>query len=417
MKKKKKMIFLCLLLVFIALFYIGCKNYGETEIKNTEIQHKIGVVVFDQDNPELRMFMNYYRDYIEGGFPVQFYFSDAVSSGEDEIAFIKKMKEQGVEGIISFYGLDLANTVKACEEEEMYYVLGSGTISEEEFNAVKSNTYFLGTIGPESSEETKAGEDMAADLADQGAKSYLILSGGSNASNYMHFERTIGMLNTLAEKWNLSYGESTEDLAVSETITKVETGNEEISITICPGYVTREEGKENLTQALKEGTYDAVLSAVGVNDVLDQLLSAEKEAGQDMLIGTVDCFSQENYDAILADDAYGNAEINYVKGKYASMVGPAFAALYNAMEGDLDVVKPDGEAFRLYQGFWSASGRDQYREMYGYTQDVYENAYSCADLMKVIKAFDEDADFDQLKALTEAYDLDSVKERILNADK
>jgi hypothetical protein len=233
----------------------------------------------------------------------------------------------------------------------------------------------------------------------------------------MHFERTIGMLNTLAEKWNLSYGESTEDLAVSETITKVETGNEEISITICPGYVTREEGKENLTQALKEGTYDAVLSAVGVNDVLDQLLSAEKEAGQDMLIGTVDCFSQENYDAILADDAYGNAEINYVKGKYASMVGPAFAALYNAMEGDLDVVKPDGEAFRLYQGFWSASGRDQYREMYGYTQDVYENAYSCADLMKVIKAFDEDADFDQLKALTEAYDLDSVKERILNADK
>ena len=40
---------------------------------------------------------------------------------------------------------------------------------------------------------------------------------------------------------------------------------------------------------------------------------------------------------------------------------------------------------RLYQGFWSASDKDTFNELYGYTQDIYENAYSCADLMKVIK--------------------------------
>lgn len=409
-----KKILLCLLVICLAAVYAGCRKNEETGTENAEIQHKIGVVVFDQDNPELRMFMNYYREYIEGGFPVQFYFSDEISSADDEIAFIQEMKEQGVKGIISFYGLGIQDIIKACEKEEMYYVLGSGTISEDDFNAVKSNPWFLGTIGPASEEEVKAGEDMAASFAEQGAKSYLLLSGGAGSANYMHYSRTLGMLNSLADKFGLTYSEEPEVLAAVAENTVIETGNDEISITICPGYFGSGDGDANLAQALKDDQYDAVLGSVGVYPVMDQLIEAEAGYGEDMLIGTIDCFSQENLDLIQAEDAKGNSQLNYVKGKYASMVGPAFAALYNAMDGNADIVKPDGEAFRLEQGFWSADGADEYRELYGYTQDIYENAYSCADLMKVIKTFDEDADFDQLKALTEAYDVESVKERILS---
>lgn len=414
MKKDMKKILLCLLVICLAVVYAGCRKSEETDRENEDIQHKIGVVVFDQDNPELRMFMNYYKEYIEGGFPVQFYFSDEISSAEDENTFIKNMKEKGVEGIISFYGLGIQDTVKVCEEEEIYYVLGSGTISEDDFNAVKSNPWFLGTIGPASEEEVKAGEDMAVSFAKQGAKSYLLLSAGAGSANYMHYSRTLGMLNALADQFGLTYSEAPEVLASANENTVVETGNDEISITICPGYFGSGDGEANLKKLLEDGKYDAVLGSMGVYYVMDELLEAEANSGEDMLIGTVDCFSQENLDLIQADDTKGNSQINYVKGKYASMIGPAFAALYNAMDGNVDIVKPDGEAFRLYQGFWSADGVDEYKELYGYTQDVYENAYSCADLMKVIKTFDENADFEQLKALTEAYDVESVKERILS---
>lgn len=95
------------------------------------------------------------------------------------------------------------------------------------------------------------------------------------------------------------------------------------------------------------------------------------------------------------------------------MAGPAFAALYNAMSGDLDVTRPDGTAFRLYQGFWSATSPEEFLELYGYTTGIYENAYSCADLMQVIRAYHSTADFETFRALTQAYDVESVKTRIL----
>ena len=48
----------------------------------------------------MEMFSDYYRDYIQAGFPVKFIFSGRTTSAEDEIQYIDKMKEQGAEGII-----------------------------------------------------------------------------------------------------------------------------------------------------------------------------------------------------------------------------------------------------------------------------------------------------------------------------
>ena len=65
----------------------------------------IGVAVYDPDRAELAMFMNYYRDYIAEGFPVEFYFSDRLTSGEEEQDFIRSVKKQGAEGTeINFPG-------------------------------------------------------------------------------------------------------------------------------------------------------------------------------------------------------------------------------------------------------------------------------------------------------------------------
>ena len=96
------------------------------------------------------------------------------------------------------------------------------------------------------------------------------------------------------------------------------------------------------------------------------------------------------------------------------MGGPAFAILYNAMSGypEANTDDADSNTVRLYQGFWSASDKDTFNELYGYTQDIYENAYSCADLMEVIKAYTTDTTPDKLKVLTEAYKVEDVEKRI-----
>lgn len=42
---------------------------------------------------------------------------------------------------------------------------------------------------------------------------YITLTGGSSAGNYMHLQKTIGVLKALAEKEGLTYSEDVEKLA------------------------------------------------------------------------------------------------------------------------------------------------------------------------------------------------------------
>ena len=62
--------------------------------------HTIGVVVYDPDSAEMEMFADYYRDYIQEGFPVKFIFSGKIADSEEEKAFIEEAKAEGAEGII-----------------------------------------------------------------------------------------------------------------------------------------------------------------------------------------------------------------------------------------------------------------------------------------------------------------------------
>ena len=57
-------------------------NYAEGDV------HTIGVILYDPDSAEMEMFADYYRDYIEEGFPVKFIFSGKVADSEAEKAFI-----------------------------------------------------------------------------------------------------------------------------------------------------------------------------------------------------------------------------------------------------------------------------------------------------------------------------------------
>ena len=178
--------------------------------------------------------------------------------------------------------------------------------------------------------------------------------------------------------------------------------------------MTAPKGINNLKHAFVDANYDAVLCTFNVDEIMKIITAKEEEQGSNVKIGAVDCFSQENHDEINTEDSFGNPKIDYIAGKYASMGGPAFAILYNAMAGypEANTDDADSNTVRLYQGFWSASDKDSFNELYGYTQDVYENAYSCADLMKVIKAYNTDTTPDDLKALTEAYTVEDVQKRI-----
>ena len=184
-------------------------------------------------------------------------------------------------------------------------------------------------------------------------------------------------------------------------MTKLSNEDDSIQVTICPGYTEMDgPGLENLSTAFADGTCDALMSAFHVSTYLDKIADKEKEQDSNIMVGAIDSFTDDNFELF----------------KYASLAGPAFAMIYNAITGNPDAVKENGQAARLYQGFWTATTQKEYTELYGYATGIYENAYSCDDLQGVIKVFTEDTTPEKFKELTESYTVEDVKARIFGEE-
>ncbi len=56
--------------------------------------HTIGVILYDPDSAEMEMFADYYRDYIEEGFPVKFIFSGKIADSERRKHLSRKPKQK-----------------------------------------------------------------------------------------------------------------------------------------------------------------------------------------------------------------------------------------------------------------------------------------------------------------------------------
>lgn len=411
MKKKilSLMLSAALLSGMPSMVWASAETYGEGEV------HTIGVAMYDPDSAEMEMFADYYRDYIQAGFPVKFIFSGKIADAQAESDFVEEAKANGAEGIISFAGFadGLQDVIKTCEKDEIYYALGSNTVSDENYEAIKDNPWYIGSVGPDLEAVYEAGCDMTEFFLDKGAGNIVIMSGGAASGNRLHQVRTWGMLNTLEEKAGLVLTGDAEELAKTDKITELTDKDENIHVTICPGYTEGGEGLDNLESVFADGNCDTLMSAFHVSTYLDKISDKEAEQDSNIMVGAIDSFSEQNFEIFKEKDAFGNAPIDYVRGKYASMAGPAFAMIYNAITGTPDAVEENGEAVRLYQNLWTAKSEEEYIELYGYATGMYENAYSCDDLMDVIRQFNENADPQSFKELTEASDLESAKKRIL----
>lgn len=374
-----------------------------TSLSADEEQVAIGVSVYNTEDAEVQAFRKYFEDYLGPAFDVKFYYSNSILQDEEEIAFIDQLHDAGVKGLISFLSTDLDAVLSRCDEYGMYYMRGSGSVSDEAFKKAAAHESFLGIIGPNEELERSAGRDMASFFASQRAESiteYLLIAGGGSLGNEMHAIRTEGMLEVLRDTAGVQIGGSIPELARSAEITELASEDGTKTVTILPGYL-RDATLDNLQTALDGHAYDVVMGALALGPVTDQLKEAEAAYGKDILIGTVDAFTEPNLDLFLEKDAGGNPVLNYVTGKYGAAVGPAFAAMYNACTGEADFLRVDGEPFQLTMPFWTASDEDTYVELYDRSIDIYDNIYSTQDLRSVIREYSPDASFEEFRMLTE----------------
>ena len=224
---------------------------------------------------------------------------------------------------------------------------------------------------------------------------YFILSGGAAMGNEMHYQRTLGILDTLATAYGVNFPQSRQDLARTAEPLTLEL--EKLTLTICPGYVSREAYLETAKQTYAAGTYDAVLAV---------LPPAELAAAiGDTPLGVVDSYNTRNL------QLSSEGVLKFVVGKYSSMIGPSFALMLNAVTGHASEFRDKGRAIQVTQGFWNSDGPEDYLEKYSLSASATMNAYNFDDLSRVICIYNPNANLNELVALAEACSYRAVQAR------
>jgi len=360
-------------------------------------EHKIGVIVYNTGDEEVIGFREYLQGYIENNFEmVKFVYSESISSKEEELDFIQKACDDGVEGFMSFLTYDLKAEVTLCEKNRAYYLLASGTVSGEDFDAVADNPWFLGMFGPGQPFEFQAGADMARFfIKEKVGNRFFILSGGASLGNEMHYQRTLGILDTLSNTYGIAFPITRAELAAADH--PITVGNERVTVTISPGYITFENYLADAKEAFAAGSYDAVLSVLPPEDMLQTIGKTP--------LGVVDSYNTRNL------QLFTDGTLQFVVGKYSSVCGPAFALMLNAVTGYAEDFRDNGKAIKVTQGFWVSDNRDDYTEKYALSSSVAKNAYNFDDLSAVIRIYNPNANLNELVALAEACSFRAVQAR------
>ncbi len=368
---------------------------GSSLMENLE-EHTIAVLIYDRTDDEVISFRRYLQDYIGSVFNVNFLYSDSIASEEEALAFIQEAADYGAEGVMSFNSYDLEAETALCEQNGIYFMMASGTVSNEEFAKAEKNPYFLGVVGPGRFIEYKAGSDMLGYFVEQEeGNEYFILSGGGCMGNEMHYLRTVGILDTLQNAYDVTFDKTTEEIARSEEPYHFE--SDAVKVVVAPGYLTFPEVLETCEKEYAEHPYGNVLSVLPAAKMLNSIKGAK--------LGMVDCYSEANL------QLFANGQLHYLTGKYSSIIGPSFAAMYNAVTGHADVMREKGRPFYATQGFWSSTSLEDYTEKYAYASSLEKNAYNYEDLSAVMLAFNKDATVADLKELAKAYSFEKAVER------
>lgn len=380
------------LLLIIACFF--CLYACSAPVSETAPVHKLGVMVYDLTDEEVLAFREYLENYIAPGFQdVEFLYSAAVTTRESAMQFLQDVIDAGAEGILAFNTFDLEKEVNYCAERGVYYIQPSATVDEAAFEAVAENPYFLGVIGPGAQTEYYAGFAMGKYLAEtKQDDTYFILSGGACLGNAMHYARTCGILDALED----FYGAEFDDfLAVSsEPITVTE---DDFTVTVCGGYISDEGFLKIAKQSYAQNSHSNVLAVLPLAGMADVISDAR--------VGVIDCYNATN------ERLFQAGKLNCLCGKYQSIIGPAFAAMYNAVTGHADAFRDNGRAFSLQQGFWVSATSEDFEKKYALSSGIALNAYSLDDLMQAIAEYNENANLNTLRSLTDGWEFEAAVER------
>lgn len=332
---------------------------------------KIGVLVSDSTTAESLAFQNYYKNYIAKNYNVELMYSDELVDAAGEKSAIDTFITNNCKAVISFSSFDRMAQLKQCTDAGVYYAVATGTLTEEEYESVKTNEYYVGAIGPSLDVEFEAGHEMAKYYLDQGKTNFAIFGGALPYYTEMHIYRTAGMLTAMVEAGGegANYLGATDAAGIIaklfETAT-VETGS--IGTINVLGYVGGYDMDDawfgKCAQMAQTEGLEVILAVGNGSDFFGTSVQ-----GTDVKIASVDAY------ASTYGEAMKGGMLDYLAGKFSASIRPVFAATYSAVLG-APIRTEEGYAFALDQGYWIATSEAQFEEYYAIDSSAETPAYT-----------------------------------------
>ena len=379
-QRTKKLVSMLIVGTMAVSMLAGCGAKKETGSDKSEKKEsaKIGVLVADVSGEEAQGFRSYYENYIADNYDVEFSYTDALESAEDEKAAIEKFASQGCQAIISFSSSDRAQQIETCEKYGVYYAVASGVLDDQQYETYKTYEHFVGQVGPSNETEFEAGKDMGAYYKEAGVSKVALY--GAFVPNPMHVYRVAGVLAGLgctyggASDMDAIVGQIFQDQTVD--LSKVAGDVEVVAYLQGYGDTTTDE----LNAAIQK-TPDAFISVGMATTFFAQSLN---EAG--ISFSDIDSFT-----------ATKEGKLTYLSGKYSSSIGPVFALVMNAIDGNV-IRDEDGNAPSISQKYLVATDVETFDKYY-----VSDNGDSpIYDKETLDNIIGENVTFDDVKTLVES---------------
>lgn len=384
-QRTKKLVSMLIVGTMAVSMLAGCGAKKETGSDKSEKKEsaKIGVLVADVSGEEAQGFRSYYENYIADNYDVEFSYTDALESAEDEKAAIEKFASQGCQAIISFSSSDRAQQIETCEKYGVYYAVASGVLDDQQYETYKTYEHFVGQVGPSNETEFEAGKDMGAYYKEEGVSKVALY--GAFVPNPMHVYRVAGVLAGLgctyggASDMDAIVGQIFQDQTVD--LSKVAGDVEVVAYLQGYGDTTTDE----LNAAIQK-TPDAFISVGMATTFFAQSLN---EAG--ISFSDIDSFTATN------ETAMKEGKLTYLSGKYSSSIGPVFALVMNAIDGNV-IRDEDGNAPSISQKYLVATDVETFDKYY-----VSDNGDSpIYDKETLDNIIGENVTFDDVKTLVES---------------
>lgn len=391
------------------------ESVNSTESSNSAPEEKKYIIGIAEAlaNDETVTRRAYLENYIAPNYNVEFIFSEALADSGAVLTFIENCADAGADAIVDFKSFNDAAQMAAVSEEYGMYYMYNGSYSEGVYS--EAGDLFLGSFQGNIPQVAKLfAQYLEENASEDGSEGFVIASMLASLNNIQHSEITKSILESLQNKYDLTYEDTIEN--ITRTDAPLDVANDKgIKIMIYPGSPKKDSWLPGISALLQTGDYGVVMSSgqtyTNSSVVIDEV---EQQFNNNIKVVSVGSLGTSLTTAFETKDIFGNPSIDYATVKANSLIsGGIFGMVYNGLTGYGENIKhPDGTANTFNYNQWAVESAEQLDSMKGWDtpgEDMWIFDTEMVD--QLLGVNNPDIDIESFQAVLDSCTYESTLER------